>query len=102
MAHRIGGDEAIGGALIRLLADDVAKAREGLAGEGPADIRIHRARQRLKRARSLLRVLRPALGRPAERLKDGLAGSARMLSGARDADAAAASARNLLAGAAAG
>jgi CHAD domain-containing protein len=97
MAHRIGRKEPVGDALWRLLADDVANARRELVAKGPREARIHRARQRLKRARSELAVLRPALGAAAAELKRGLSGAGRMLAGARDADVAAATARGLLA-----
>jgi CHAD domain-containing protein len=54
-------------------------------------------RQRLKRSRTLLRVLEPALGEPAIQLRHKLSEAARILAGARDADVAAASARELAA-----
>jgi CHAD domain-containing protein len=95
MAHKIGSHEAIGAGLIRLVRDDLQAVRTGLAGSGPADRRIHRARQRLKRLRSLLRVLKPALGSKAQIAKVKTREAARRLAGARDADAAAASARGL-------
>ena len=96
MAHRIGRHEAIGDGLWRLLIEDVAGAREALSGnDASAEERVHRARQRLKRARSLLLVLKPVIGDEAADLREALADAARLLAGARDADAAVASARGL-------
>jgi CHAD domain-containing protein len=99
VAHRIGRHEPFGEALWRLLADDVDKARRELAGSGARAERLHRARLRLKRARSELKVLKPALGNVAGDLKTVLAGAAKMLGGARDADVAVATARELRAAA---
>jgi CHAD domain-containing protein len=100
MPHRIGKHEDIGAALVRLIADDLAATRSMLRESGPAEAKVHRARQRLKRVRSMLRVLRPALGRRARHAADKVREAARLLAGARDADAAAASARSLRAAAA--
>jgi CHAD domain-containing protein len=97
VAHRIGKHENIGSALRRLIVDDLVAARAELTATGPAEERIHRVRQRLKRARSLLRAQAPSLDGQAKLLKRDLAAAARLLAGARDADAAAASARGLLA-----
>jgi CHAD domain-containing protein len=52
-------------------------------------------RQRIKRMRSLLRVVEPAFGSIAIESRKALGTSARLLAGARDADVAAASAREL-------
>jgi CHAD domain-containing protein len=95
MPHRIGKREDIGSGLARLIADDLAAARRALVADGPAEARIHRARQRLKRVRSVLRVLRPEVGTRATRSIGRLRDAARLLAGARDADAAAASARSI-------
>ncbi len=95
MPHRIGKREDIGAGLARLIADDLAAARRELATDGPAEARIHRARQRLKRVRSVLRVLRPDVGTRATRSIGRLRNAARLLAGARDADAVAASARSI-------
>ena len=95
MGHRIGRGEDISAALRRLLEEDLAAARAELLGNGPPEVRIHRVRQRLKRVRSLLRVERPVLGATAKEAKRAVGKAARLLAGARDADAAAASARGL-------
>jgi len=96
LAHRIGKDEKAGPALWRLLRDDIVGARDELAsGNGARDERVHRARQRLKRARSTLTVLKPVLGHHARDLKRSVAAAARLLAGTRDADVVAATARSL-------
>jgi CHAD domain-containing protein len=98
MAHRIEKDEAIGTALARLAHEDLVAARRELSGgSGGRQERIHRVRQRLKRVRTLIRVLAPELGDQAEATRRPLSEVARMLAGARDADVAAASARGLAA-----
>jgi CHAD domain-containing protein len=96
MAYTIGSSEHIGEALIRLARADLHAVRTGLSGRGPASARIHRARQRLKRVRSLLKVLRPACAESADLARAKATEAARLLAGARDADAAAESARELL------
>lgn len=97
MAHRIGKHEDIGLALTRLVADDLAAAQAFLADDQPSARGADRARRRLKRARTTLRVLRPALGARAARLSDRLREATRLLAETREADSAAASARTLLA-----
>ena len=92
---RIGRNEDIGAALPRLFGASLEAAATALASGRPASERVHRARQNLKRARSLLRVLAPALGPGAAAVRGELADAARLLAGARDADAAAASARGI-------
>jgi len=96
MTYAIGRNEHIGEALIRLARADLEAVRTGLTGAGPASARIHRARQRFKRIRSLLKVLRPACADSADRARSKATEAARLLAGARDADAAAESARELL------
>lgn len=95
MPHRIGRHEDIGDGLLRLIREDLAGIRQGLSSDGPADERVHRARQRLKRLRTLMRVFRPILGAHAEPLKAALGQISRLLAGARDADAAVETARAL-------
>ncbi len=99
MPHSVGKSEDVGDGLWRLLVEDIHGARHDLSRNGPAEERVHRARQRLKRARSVLGVLKPALGAHAPDLKRMLAEIAKELSSARDADVAAATARNLRAAA---
>lgn len=95
MAHRIEKDEPVGEALLRLLRADLAKAVADLRREGSRDECVHRARQRLKRARSLVRLMKPVLGDATHDIRNDLRAAAELLAGARDADAAAASARDL-------
>lgn len=95
MAHHIRRHEPVAEGLVRLVRADLHKAHHALAGEEPRERRIHRVRQRLKRVRSLLAVLEPALGQTAADARREVAAAARLLAGARDADAAAASAREL-------
>lgn len=95
MPHRIGKREAIDRALWRLIRDDLAGARKDLFATGRREERIHHVRQRMKRVRSLMRVVAPALGDRAAEAKQMLRGASRQLAGARDADAAVASARSL-------
>ncbi|MEO8669275.1 MAG: CHAD domain-containing protein [Bauldia sp.] len=95
MSHGIGKDEDVGAALARLVEHDLVAARVTLGGIGAAEGRIHRTRQKLKRVRSLLKVLEPVCADTTVAAKKKVSDAARLLSGARDADAAAASARGL-------
>ncbi len=93
MAHRVGKKEDVATALLRLLRDDLNGALAELEGTGPREDRVHRVRQRLKRVRTLLRVLEPEFGDRVVDARSSVAGVARLLATARDADVAAASAR---------
>jgi CHAD domain-containing protein len=95
MSHRIGRHETVGKALRRLIADDLAAAQADLRSNGSAEERIHRIRQRLKRLRTLLRVVKPALPGEVAAATRALSAAARLLAEPRDADVAAASARGL-------
>jgi CHAD domain-containing protein len=95
MSHRIGRREPVGKALRRLVADDLAGAQADLSANGSSEEPIHRARQRLKRVRTLLRVIRPALPGEVAGAARALAAAARLLAEPRDADVVAASARGL-------
>lgn len=97
MPHRIGKHEDIGLALTRLAAADLAEARASLGVMAPPERCTLRVRRRLKRVRSVLRVLRPALGAQAPHLAGRLREAAGLLAETRDTDAAAASARTLMA-----
>ncbi len=90
-------DEDVAAALLRLAGDDLAMARRELTGEGPHGIRIHSARQRLKRVRTVLRAFEAAPGEAARTARRSLTTIARMLADARDADVVAASAQELAA-----
>jgi CHAD domain-containing protein len=95
VAHRVGKKEDVAAALLRLLRDDLSGALADLQAAGPREDRIHRVRQRLKRVRTLLRVLEPRFADRAVKARQGVAAVARLLASARDADVAAASARAL-------
>jgi len=97
MPHRIGKNEDIGLALIRLMVADLAAARADLNDAGSPSMGVHRARQRLKRVRSILRALRPTLGVQVSNLSGQLRDVGRFLAEARDTIAAAESARSLMA-----
>jgi CHAD domain-containing protein len=98
MAYRIHKGENVAKALLRLLVRDLAAAKRELTSGGTREERVHRARQRLKRCRTVLRVLEPAFGERAIALRRKLSEAARALAGARDADVVAASARELAIG----
>ena len=95
MAHCIEPKEDVAEALWRLIRDDLKSARNALRASGSREERIHSARQRIKRVRSLLRVIARALPEGTSAYREALAEAAHALAGARDADAAAASARGL-------
>jgi CHAD domain-containing protein len=98
MAYRIRRREDFAAGLIRLLRNDLERAHAELRASGRREQRIHKIRQRLKRMRTILRVLEPAFGEDAIAARRALAAAARLLARARDADVAAASARVLAAG----
>lgn len=90
--------ETLSGGLKRVLVGEIVSAREALAD--PAIGReeaIHRVRRRLKRARSLLAVLDEVPGADRDGRVALLRDTARLLSGARDADVVAREARRVLA-----
>ena len=95
MTHRISSKENVAKALLRLLRRDLNAAARELRAASPREERVHRVRQRLKRIRTILRVLEPAFGERARAVRRTLAEAARLLARARDADVAAASAREL-------
>ena len=90
-------DEDIAAALLRLAGGELAAAQGDLAGQAAHEKRVHSVRQHLKRVRTLLRVLEGASGERARTVRRSLTAIAHTLAGARDADVAAASARELAA-----
>ncbi|PLX37717.1 MAG: hypothetical protein C0606_05405 [Hyphomicrobiales bacterium] len=97
MAFRLDPDQLVSAGLTRLLTDAIGDARDALFDTNlNRDERIHRTRRRIKRARSLIRVLRPLFGRgyrdEVRRLRD----ASRLLSTTRDADVVAATAATLV------
>lgn len=73
--------------LLRLLAQEVSAARDEVAAVTPASaaMRVHRARKRLKKARTIVRLLRPVLGGHAALLASAVRRAAHALAGSRDA-----------------
>jgi CHAD domain-containing protein len=97
MAHRIGRNESISKALVRLARRDLDSAAADLKAADRRQERVHRVRQRLKRVRTILRVIEPRFGEAAVGARRTLAEAARLLARARDADVAAENARLLAA-----
>ncbi len=96
MAIAVSLERNVAAALREQLRDDIVSARETLLEDGTRlDKRIHKARRRLKRARTVLRALRPLAGEAARSLGRELGDIARSLSAARDADVMAATAERL-------
>ena len=95
MAYRIGRQEDVAEGLLRLLRADLDAARRYLRVSGRSADRIHRARRRLKRARTILRVLEPRFGEAAVATRRMLTEASRLMSRARDADVAVGGARAL-------
>jgi CHAD domain-containing protein len=84
---RIGPGEPLVNGLKRLLRAEIDGARSELANLTPngAARTIHLVRRRLKRARTIARLLRPTLGAPARALGTILRDAGRALAGPRDA-----------------
>lgn len=95
MAFRIGRDDDVAEALLRLARNDLEAARRDFRTAERREERVHRIRQRLKRIRTILRIIEPVHGERAAVARQTLAEAARLLARARDADVAAANARNL-------
>ena len=97
MPYRLAADEAIDTGLRRIFLEEIAKVRKALDDESkPAERRIFKARKRLKRARSVVRLLKAPLGSKTQaRITETLRGVSRALAPARDADALAATAGQL-------
>lgn len=97
MAYRLAADEDIDTGLRRIFLEEISKVRRALDDEvKTVEQRIFKARKRLKRARSVVRLLKTPLGAKTQnRLADTLRGVGKALSPARDADVLVASARML-------
>ena len=95
--HRVGKHENAAKALIRLARRDLESAAREFRTVASREESVHRVRQRLKRVRTILRVLEPAFGDRAILLRRNLGETARLLATTRDADVVAASARSLAA-----
>lgn len=100
MAFRLAPGEPVSVGLSRMLREAIDEARDALLDLNlDRDERVHVARRRLKRARSLVKVLRPLFGSSYRDEVRRLRNAAGLLSGTRDADVAAATAATLLDGA---
>ena len=91
-------DETLAHGLKRVLIGEIVTSRDALADPTIApEEAIHRVRRRLKRARSIFYVLAEVPGANQENRAALARDTARLLSGARDADVAAIEARRILA-----
>lgn len=97
MAYKLAADEDIDTGLRRIFLEEISKVRRALDDEvKTVEQRVFKARKRLKRARSVVRLLKVPLGSKTQtRLADTLRGVGKALSPARDADVLVASARTL-------
>lgn len=87
MAFGISRSEEFGAAYRRLILEDIAAARAGLLDNSLSpEEGVHGARRRLKRIRSIVRLMRPCLGRDYEAYRDDIRSVARSLAVFRDAD----------------
>ncbi|MHA1554563.1 MAG: CHAD domain-containing protein, partial [Alphaproteobacteria bacterium] len=98
MAQRIGKDEDLARALLRLVREDLAAVAGNLAvardlvGVAERGLIIHQARRRLKAARAVCWALEHRFKGDARVVRKRLGKAARLLSDARDADVMAATA----------
>lgn len=97
MPYRLAVDEAIDKGLRRIFLEEITKVRRALDDEAKTvELRVFKARKRLKRARSVVRLLKLPLGAKTQgRLAETLRGVGKALSPARDADVLVASATSL-------
>jgi CHAD domain-containing protein len=96
MASGIGRSEKLGAAFRRLILEDIAAARSGLRDPRlTPEEAVHGARRRLKRIRSILKMLRPALRSRYASYQTEVRAVARSLAGHRDADVLHATATDL-------
>ena len=96
MAFGIGRSEDFGAAFRRLILEDIAEARAGLLDPNLApEEGVHGARRRLKRIRSILRILRPVLKDQYAAYLADVRSVARSLAVYRDADVMHATATDL-------
>ena len=84
MAYELDISEPLEGEVRRIAREQVARALAELGGDDAARA-VHESRKRMKRLRSLLRALRPLLGRTYETENVRFRDIARRLAGARDA-----------------
>ena len=85
MAYRFKLQEPLAEGVRRIALEQIDIAEEKLAAKDDVPTAIHDARRCLKRLRSLVRLVRPALGEVAYRREaERVAGTGRLLSGERD------------------
>jgi CHAD domain-containing protein len=85
MAYRLKLQEPLAEGVRRIALEQIDVAEEKLASKDNVATAIHDARRCLKRLRSLIRLVRPALGEAAYRREaERVAGTGRLLSGERD------------------
>ncbi len=97
MTARIGRREDVAEALLRILRQDLDAAQQEFRARDRRAERVHRVRQRLKRVRTILKIIEPAVGEAASELRATLTHAGQLLAYARDADVAAARARAIAA-----
>jgi len=86
MAYRLDPEEPLHAGAGRIVRDEVEGALAELdAGSHERDTRVHRARRHLKRARAVLRLVRPGSGPPLVHLDRQLRDAARLVATTRDA-----------------
>ncbi|MEM1046939.1 MAG: CHAD domain-containing protein [Pseudomonadota bacterium] len=88
MAYRLAADEPIDNGLRRIFLEEIQKVRIALDDQTKtAEQRVFKARKRLKRARSVVRLLKRPLGTKTQvRIADALRTVGRALALSRDAD----------------
>jgi len=85
MAYRFKLQEPLAQEVRRVALEQIDLAEEKLTSQDDIPDAIHNARRSLKRLRALIRLVRPAIGDAAYRREsDRVAGTARLLAGARD------------------
>jgi CHAD domain-containing protein len=87
MSFRLKGEKAIGAQLSRLVASELRKSSDGVAGRALREHSVHDARKRVKKIRAVLHLLRKELGDDYQKLNERVRSAAHRLSAVRDADA---------------
>jgi len=88
VAYAIERDETLPASILRIVDEQIVRAREALADESlPAEKRVHEPRKRFKEIRALLRMVRDPLGEHFAYENAWFRDAGRELSESRDADA---------------
>ena len=88
MAYAIERDETLPVSILRVMDEQIVRARDTLADPAlPEEKRVHEARKRFKEIRALLRMIRKPLGAHFAQENAWFRDAARDLAAARDADA---------------